>query len=66
MPMEAYQQRVIDEAKELSGRITKLDLFIGSPLFESLDPAEQFRLRTQISVMHVYASILEERVQNFQ
>ena len=64
--MEAYQQRVIDEGKELSERIAKLDAFLGTPLFSGLDPAEQFRLRTQIAVMHVYSSILEERMQNFK
>lgn len=60
------QQSVIDEGRELAGRIARLDADMNTAAFSALDPAEQFRLRTQIAVMHVYASILEERVQNFK
>ena len=39
--MEAYRQRVIDEKKELDGKIERLNKFIASAGFVSLDDAEK-------------------------
>lgn len=61
-----HQQRVIDEANELQDRLTKLGAFIqNSPIFESLDSAEQDRLKRQMNPMSEYLGILRERIAAF-
>lgn len=61
-----HQQRVIDEANELQDRLTKLGAFIqNSPIFESLDSAEQDRLKRQMLPMSEYLGILRERISAF-
>lgn len=61
-----HQQRVIDEANELQDRLTKLGAFVQkSPIFESLDSAEQDRLKRQMNPMSEYLGILRERIAAF-
>lgn len=44
--MQPHQQRVVDEKAALDEKATALSNFIGtSPIFETLDPAEQERLK---------------------
>lgn len=62
-----FQQRVIDEERELDERTEKLHVFIeDSPLFVKLDKAEQSRLRNQRYIMRVYRDILRERITSFE
>ena len=63
--MEPYQQRVIDEHKELQERRQKLAPFIGSDKYRSLPNDEQNRLRRQHSIMVAYEDVLEERIAHF-
>jgi len=64
--METYQQRVIDEKAELDKRANAFSEFIGrSPIFETLDPAEQERLKQQNDVMWQYSEILGARIKAF-
>jgi hypothetical protein len=63
--MEAYQQRVMDEAKELNVKLTKLTAFLDTPVFRSLEVSEQVRLRMQHYFMSGYASVLGERIDAF-
>lgn len=61
-----HQQRVIDEKGELDKKATALSNFIGtSPIFETLDPAEQERLKEQNDVMWQYSEILGKRIAAF-
>jgi hypothetical protein len=61
-----YQQRVLDEKAELDKKANKLSDFIGmSPLFESLDPAEQERLKVQNDIMWQYSEVLGARIAAF-
>jgi hypothetical protein len=60
--MEAWQQRVIDEKKQLDERIEKLAIFIQGELYNTLDPVEQKRLTDQIHAMDSYARILGQRI----
>lgn len=61
-----HQQRVVDEKAELDDKATKLSSFIGTnPMFESLDAAEQERMREQCEVMWQYSEILKARIAAF-
>ena len=63
--MEAYQDRVVLEKKELDDKISKLSLFIISEKFSSVKEDEANRLRNQLSIMIDYSNILGERIANF-
>ena len=61
-----HQQRVVAERDELSDRLAKLMAFFGTPMFASLDAAEQIRMRTQAHHMGGYLTMLCERVEAFK
>jgi len=64
--MKDYQQRVVDEKKELDGRLAKLDDFIeNAPLFGTVDPPEQYRLRKQRALMRDLSELLGDRIAAF-
>lgn len=64
--LQPHQQRVVDEKSELDKKATALSNFIGtSPIFDTLDPAEQERLKEQNDVMWQYSEILGARITAF-
>lgn len=63
--MKPYQERVIEEKQGLDSRIERLTAFIYTHVFESLDDAEQSRMRIQLSIMQAYATVLGERIAHF-
>lgn len=63
--MQAYQQIVVDEKRELDERGDKLDQFILSDRFGTLPAAEQERLRRQLEIMGKYSEVLGERIAAF-
>lgn len=65
MAVEPYQQRVIDEKKELDEKREKLELFFVTSKFAKLDQAEQDRLRIQSEIMSTYSEILRLRIVAF-
>lgn len=66
MELQPHQQRVVDEKSELDKKAMALSNFIGlSPVFETLDPAEQERLKEQKDVMWQYSKILGSRIAAF-
>lgn len=64
--MKPYQERVIQERRELGERLDKLWAFITGEEFKTLPEAEQRRLEHQRAFMRGYATILDDRIQNFQ
>lgn len=61
-----HQQRVVDEKSELDEKAKKLSDFIGNnPIFDSIDPDEQERLKVQNDIMWIYSEILGERIAHF-
>lgn len=64
--MQPYQQRVIDEKRELDERGDKLDQFILSDKFQTLPAAERRLMEQQLSVMGKYSEILADRIAHFQ
>lgn len=62
-----HQQRVVEEKTELDKKAVALSGFIGhSPIFETLDPTEQERLKEQNDIMWQYSEILGARIAAFE
>lgn len=64
--VQPHQQRVIDEKAALDKNAKALSNFIGlNPVFETLDPAEQERMKVQNDLMWQYSEILGQRIAAF-
>ncbi len=64
--LQPHQQRVVAEKEELDKKATALSNFIGTSLdFDTIDPAEQERLKQQNDVMWQYSEILGARIAAF-
>lgn len=66
--MQPFQQRVVDELRELSDKRDKLQAFIAGAsngVFEKLPANEQERMRRQKDIMVQYENVLKERIDNF-
>lgn len=62
-----WQQRVIDESKDLSIKISKLEEFIQeSVMFKKLSVGEQVRLILQLKFMEQYWRVLLDRIKAFE
>ena len=64
--MAPHQERVVQEEIELADKLAKLDTFLLTELFASLDEREQVRLRLQRWFMAGYLDILQERIEAFE
>lgn len=63
--MEAFQERMVNEYKELSDRVVKLDKFIYSnPLFDKLNKQERLLQVQQLTGMRVYLTSLISRLEH--
>ena len=60
-----YQQRVIDEKKELDDRIEKLVAFQDTDVFKALDPVDSGLLIMQANAMQTYSDLLSHRILRF-
>ena len=61
-----HQQRVIDEKRDLDEKLGKLQAFIDSnPVFSGLPIEDQSHLKSQLSAMELYSSILADRIARF-
>ena len=58
-----HQKRVVEEKRELDGRIKRLTAFLQN--VQDCPAAEQERLRAQLHHMEMYSGVLNERVQHF-
>lgn len=64
--MTPHQERVVKEKEELDVKIKALQSFIhDSPIFDTLDLQERWRLTTQSHIMVQYSAILSDRINNF-
>ena len=64
--LQPHQQRVVDEKTELDNKAKALSTFIGeSPIFPTIDQAEQERLKEQCELMWQYSEILGARIAAF-
>lgn len=61
--MKAFQERMVNEYRELSNRVVKLDDFISNnPLFDKLDKKEKCLQVQQLTGMRVYLKALMDRL----
>jgi hypothetical protein len=65
MMREAYQERVIEEKRELDVKRENLERFINGAIFLSLPPDEQERLRSQRYFMNGYSEVLGRIIEAF-
>ena len=63
---EDYQQRVIEEKKELDEKIVNLRGFVGTEPFSKLSPRAQTLLMQQDATMRNYSHILADRIKLFE
>jgi hypothetical protein len=63
--MEPYQDRVLNEKAELDAKLGKLQAFLNTSTFGSLDVDEQERLRKQAGIMQEYSAVLADRLAHF-
>ncbi|HHG6962958.1 TPA: hypothetical protein ACPXRM_001716 [Klebsiella pneumoniae] len=64
--MQPHQQRVVEEAVDLTQKTVKLGMFVdSSPIFLSLDIAQQGLLKAQLGAMRAYLEILNLRINSF-
>ncbi len=63
--MEAYQERVVDEAGELQGRLNSLVQFIGTRKCRELGKQEADLLVEQARYMQGYLLVLQQRIAYF-
>lgn len=64
--MEKYQYRVIDESRELSEKIEKLNCFIGREDFIDVGATDASILERQLDAMKQYSNILQVRIARFK
>lgn len=64
--MEAYQQRVVDERRELDEKIERLAGFIASTAFDFVDHEQRQLLLRQHDAMVTYSDILQQRISLFE
>ena len=64
--MAPYQERVIEEEKQLAERTEKLEAFLFGPALRLDDALEVGRLRHQLVAMREYLRILRERIEAFK
>ena len=60
--MEDYKTRMVKEGAELLTKVTDLQAFIDGDVFRTLSKIDQDLLRSQLTTMREYLSILQTRI----
>jgi hypothetical protein len=66
MKMEPWQERVIQEKKELDEKIEKLKNFIKNAPEKIATETEMLRLEVQFTIMQSYSNILDVRIKSWE
>jgi hypothetical protein len=66
MKMEPWQERVIQEKKELDEKIEKLKKFIKNAPEKLATETEMLRLEVQFTIMQSYSNILDVRIKSWE
>jgi hypothetical protein len=64
--MEPWQERVIQEKKELDEKIEKLKNFIKNAPEKIATETEMLRLEVQFTIMQSYSNILDVRIKSWE
>ena len=62
MTPEPWQQRLVDEKDELSGRLNRLYEFMLTSIYETLSADEKIRIVRQRDAMNTYLEVLFDRI----
>lgn len=63
---QPYQQRVIEEKRDLDSRIDRLCAFCQGDVFQALPSYEKLLLEAQLHAMTGYSAILGSRIAGFR
>lgn len=63
--MQPHEERVVAEYTELFGRAERLQMFLGSNVYNGLPGEDRALLRLQLATMRMYLEILQERMDRF-
>lgn len=63
--MESFQERVLNEKKELDTKIEKLGEFVKTEFFQTLPEIDSQLLNLQLGTMKIYSQILDVRMERF-
>lgn len=63
--MEDWQQRVIDEKKELDDRLERLNAFLSSPKVNEIELLQKDLMSRQAGYMSAYSLTLRDRIEAF-
>ena len=63
--MEDWQQRVVDEAKDLGGKLDRLTAFFNTEAFAKLEAEARSLMREQAVHMQGYLRTLQDRIERF-
>lgn len=63
--MQPYQQRVIEEERDLSEKLKKLSAFIEGSQFGLMPDGEKALLQEQAEHMRAYVIVLKKRIELF-
>lgn len=64
--LKPFQQRVVDEKRELDEKLARLTNFVSTETFLDLPKAEKDRLNRQHEAMIDYSQVLAERIAAFE
>jgi len=64
--LQPYQERVVEEKKELDEKLGALNAFISDSRFFTLFHDEQVRLKKQFKLMTEYSAVLKDRIEAFR
>lgn len=65
MPLQPHEERVLTERAELAEKCVKLEAFIVSDAFKSVDILDRDLLEEQHNAMTVYLAVLDRRIERF-
>lgn len=63
--MQAHQERVVTEKKELDEKLERLTAFISGEIFPTLPEDEQDRMKLQADLMGQLSAVLGKRIAAF-
>jgi len=64
--LKPYQQRVVEEKKELDAKIERIAAFLDSEEFNNVEADEQHLIVQQEFVMVIYSNVLSQRIAAFK
>ena len=64
--LQPFQDRVLSELDALQGNLQRLRMFIGGPVFDTMQTEDQDLMIRQMNIMADYADVLQLRINRFK